>query len=632
MEDILKRFQVSDGFFGQYQKLVLNTVIPYQEKVLKDEIPDAEKSHAIENFKLAAGEAEGEFYGFVFQDSDVAKWLEAASYGLAVRPDEEMEKHVDEVIALVGRAQQPNGYLDTYFTVKEPDKKWTNLGDWHELYCAGHMIEAGVANYQATKKTALLSIVTKLADHICDTFGEGKRRGVPGHPEVELALVRLYQATGNKKYLNMAKYFIDTRGTEPEYFTEEAKKQGDTSRGWKDRLDYAQAYAPLREQKEARGHAVRAVYLYSGMASVAKETNDVSLITACKNLWENITERKMYVTGAIGSAYEGEAFTKDFHLPNDTAYAETCASVGLIFFARRMLELEKDSKYADTMERALYNCVLAGMQLDGTRFFYVNPLEVVPGISGEAITHRHALPKRPKWFPCACCPPNVARLVASIAKYAWEEEQSTVYSHLFLDGTLTLGGDVKGKIKEETAYPYGNTVTYHFEPEEEYMELTLAVRLPYWSENTKITVNGEDAKAECRQGYAYITRKFSDKDFVTVTFDMEAKRIFAAEQVAADSGKIAFQRGPLVYCAEGVDNDGDVLGLRVKKDGVITVTDSNEFGGIKKIEVEGERVQSENSLYSIKRPGTSAVTITLVPYYVWGNRGENQMRVWMPEV
>lgn len=637
MDDMLKKFTVTDKFFGYYEALIKDTVVPYQEKVLNDQIEDAEKSHAIENFRLAAkviesGKCDEAFYGMIFQDSDVAKWLEAAAYTLLMHADEQLEKRCDEVIDLIGRAQHQDGYLNTYFTVKEPDKRWTNLEEAHELYCAGHMMEAAVAYAECTGKTKLLDIMCRMADHIYERFIEDEVPGYPGHPEVELALMRMYRFTKNEKYKRLAQHFIDVRGVDSDYFIKESERYNWTVWGNDcNNKEYTQNHLPVREQTKAVGHAVRAVYLYTGMADVAAETGDESLKKACETLWENITKCRMYVTGAIGSAYEGEAFTKDYHLPNDTAYAETCAAIGLIFFARKMIDLEKNNEYADIMERALYNCVLAGMQLDGTKFFYVNPLEAIPGISGEAVTHRHALPQRPKWFTCACCPPNVARLLSSIGRYAWSEEGNTVYSHLFIGGTLDLTDTSHGKIKVETSYPYGNKVLYRFEPANESMDLTLAIRLPLWSENTSIMLGEKKADYEIRNGYAYLTKAFTAEDIVTVTFDMNIKRIFASSKITADSGKVAFSRGPLVYCAEGVDNDEDVFSLRAKKDGEIEAYSSEKLNGIVEIKIDGYKVSDSKLLYSTVRPEVEPCKITLIPYYTWGNRGLNQMRVWLPE-
>ena len=638
--NMINRFSINDSFLGRYQKLVRESVIPYQERALNDMIDGAEKSHCIENFRMAAevlekGSCEGEFYGMVFQDSDLAKWLEGAAYSLALHPDSELERRCDEVIELIGRAQHPDGYLNTYFTVKEPDKRWTNLCEAHELYCAGHMIEAAVAYAECTGKTALLKIMRRMADHIYTHFITKGAEGWSGHPEIELALLRLYRCTGEEKYKELALHFINIRGTSPDYFVREREKCKWTVWG-NNPIDtaYMQSHLPVREQTEATGHAVRAVYLYTGMADAAAETGDSTLTDACKRLWENLTQRRMYVTGAIGSAYEGEAFTEDFHLPNDTAYAETCAAIGLIFFARRMLKLEKNSNYADVMERALYNCVLAGMELDGTKFFYVNPLEVLPGISGKARSHPHTLPVRPKWFACACCPPNVARLLPSLAEYAWDVEDSTVYSHLFIGGELDLRDKLGGKIALKSSMPYDGELEYRFIPNDFSMDITLAVRLPDWSKNTEITLDGKSVDYLAENGYAYITGSFTAESVITVKLDMSVKVVHCSERVSADSGKAAIQRGPLVYCAEGADNCGAVINLSIKRGGRVTVGDyePDKLCGVRTITVEGIRTGSKgNRLYFYDAPEEQPCEIKLVPYYAWSNRGLNEMRVWLPE-
>jgi DUF1680 family protein len=635
MTTILKDVSLDGGFFGKYVDLITDVVIPYQEKVLNDQIEGVEKSHAIENFRLAAqtleqGKIAGEFYGMVFQDSDVAKWLEAAAYSLQIKPDAELEQRCDAIIELIGRAQHADGYLNTYFTVKSPDLRWTNLREAHELYCAGHMIEAAVAYAECTGKTQLLDIMCRMADHMYQRFVVEQVGGFCGHPEVELALMRLYELTQNANYKQLAEYFVDTRGVDNTYFIREREKHPwDVWGNNTHNPEYLQNHRPVREQDTAVGHAVRAVYLYSGMADLAKENQDVSLLQACKTLWRNITQRRMYVTGAIGSAYEGEAFTTDYHLPNNTAYAETCASIGLIFFAQRMLKLEKHGEYADVMERALYNCVLAGMELDGTKFFYVNPLEVLPGISGEVVTHRHTKPVRPGWFTCACCPPNVARLLTSLGAYAWDREGCTVYSHLFVGSSLRLAD---GTVTLQTEYPYDGQLRYSFAPDAEEMRLTLAIRIPAWSSNTQILLNGQALDVPVVDGYAYIERAFSANDSLSVTLDLGIKQIYSNALVSDNSGKVAFTRGPLVYCAEGVDNQGDVLGLRVKQEANARTQYSADLGGIQQIVLDGYRIQQADTLYSYQAPTLEPCEIVLTPYYTWSNRGLNQMRVWLPFV
>lgn len=639
MEDWLRKFQITDSFFGRYEKLVKEEVIPYQEKALRDEIEGVEKSHCIENFRLAAeklktGSCSGEFYGMVFQDSDVAKWLEGAAYSLILFPDEALLKRCDEIIDLIGEAQQPDGYLNTFFTVKEPERRFTCLWQAHELYCAGHLIEAAVAYAECTGKDKLLKIMCRMADCIYRHFIEEKAPGYPGHPEIELALMRLYHFTKEKRYLVLAKHFIDVRGVDSEYYAKEFELSGWSVWGGNPHeTGYNQAHLPVREQKKAVGHAVRAVYLYTGMAAVAKETGDVKLTNACKGLWENITNCRMYITGAIGSAYEGEAFTEDYHLPNDTAYAETCASIGLVFFARQMLSLEKNGRYGDEMERALYNCVIAGMQLDGKKFFYVNPLESLPGISGVAVTHRHALPTRPGWFTCACCPPNVARLLPSLANYAWDMEGNTVYQHLFIGGELDLTEELLGKIRVETGYPYEGSVTYRFIPEKESMSLTLAVRLPHFSRTTRILKNGVEIRYDSKDGYAYITGDFTKNDTIILEFDMTVKCIYANHHVSADTGKVAFSRGPLVYCAEEADNVKGVLALRVDKNAEenAVLCPSEDCRGTIKIVLKGKRAVDGEALYSDTPPRMEPCDITMIPYYTWANRGAGEMRVWLPQ-
>ena len=632
-------FQGGEGLLPAYQRLVREKVIPYQYQVLEDKLEGVEKSHALENLRLAAqknrGEAlSGEFYGMVFQDSDVAKWLEAAAYSLGQCPNPALEREVDSVVELLAQVQQEDGYLNSYFTVKEPERKWTNLQEAHELYCAGHLMEAACAYYEATGKDRFLKIMEKNAGCIYSHFMEECPQGYSGHPEVELALLRLYRASGNEKYKELCAHFLEVRGQSPNYFIEEKARRGwnvwgPTGNDAND-TDYTQSTLPVREQKDAVGHAVRAVYLYTAMADLAGETGDQGLAKACRALWESVTHRQMYVTGGIGSTVLGEAFTVDYDLPNATVYAETCASIGLIFFARRMLQLEAKGEYADVMERALYNTVLAGMQLDGKRFFYCNPLEVVPGISGKAATQRHVDPQRPAWYACACCPPNVARLLSSIGSYAYGEGQDVFYTHLYLGGTVQSAQGFS--LECHTDYPRQGTARFTFHGDK---ETTLAFHIPAWSQKTSLSVNGEEQElaALLRDGYAYLTRSFQEGDVIELSFDMTPYKVYASSKVPADTGCAAVQRGPVVYCAEGLDNGGDVLSLSLAAEGAVTQLpyEPELLGGIIPLAAEGWRTQPTQELYSRERPQRQAADIRLVPYYTWGNRGENQMRVWLPE-
>ena len=636
-------FRAGEGLLPARQKLVRDVVIPYQYHVLNDEVPGVEKSHALENLRQAGRKLAGEpvtepFYGMVFQDSDVAKWLEAAAYALSQEDSPALEKAVDAVVGVLRRAQREDGYLNSYFTVKEPGREWTNLQESHELYCAGHLMEAAVALYESTGRDDLLKIMEKNADCIYDHFFRENPRGCPGHPEVELALLRLYRATGNEKYKELSAHFLDVRGQKPNYFEEERAHRGWYRWGdWNREVlntDYNQSTLPVREQKDAVGHAVRAVYLYTAMADLAGETGEQALSDACRALWQSITQRRMYVTGGIGSTGFGEAFTVDYDLPNDTVYAETCASVGLVFFAQRMLELEPRGEYADTLERALYNTVLAGMQLDGKRFFYVNPLEAVPGISGKAYPQLDDLPERPPWYACACCPPNVARLLTSIGCYAYSTGcgayANTFFVHLYVGGTVESG--LGFSLSCQTDYPWDGTARFTFHGN---AETTLAFHLPAWSEKTILSVNGEaqDLLAIAKDGYAYLTRAFSDGDEITLSFDMTPYKVYASTCVPADTGCAAVQRGPLVYCAEGVDNGGDVLSLSFDGQGAVRALpyDAGLLGGIVPLEADGWRTESAGALYSRRRPPRKRAALRFVPYCTWANRGLNQMRVWLPE-
>ena len=389
---------------------------------------------------------------------------------------------------------------------------------------------------------------------------------------------------------------------------------------------YQQSYAPVREQTKATGHSVRAVYLYTAMADLASEINDPSLFHACQRLWDSIA-RQMYVTGGIGSTGIGEAFTTDYHLPNDTAYAETCASIGLIFFASRMLELDMDGRYGDVMEQAFYNTVLAGMQLDGKRFFYVNPLEVLPGISGVVATHLHDKPLRPSWYACAYCPPNIARLITSIGKYAYSSNQTTNYCLLYADGDIQF--DNQNLIRCQTGYPYDFTVRYQIIS----TNRTLAIRIPSWSLNYEILVNDQRITPDLQKGYAYI-HDLKAGDQVTLRLDENPHFLYASPKIANDTGCVALQHGPLIYCFEGVDNQGDVLSLRIDDSAPILSCgyDPALLGGTEMLKVSAHRVSDCNSLYTLQKPEETACSAYAVPYYTWGNRGENQMRVWMPRI
>jgi len=604
----LRRVQITDDFWAERQRIIAEVAVPYMEKILRDEVPGAEKSHAIENFRIAAGESQGEFYGMVFQDSDVAKWLETASYSLLVRPDAGLEARMDALIETISRAQQPDGYLNTYFTLQEPDKKWTNLLECHELYCAGHMIEAAVAHHEVTGKRNLLDLGIRLADCIVDRFMESD--AIPGHQEIELALMRLYRITGEKKYCDMAIRFLDRRGQNPDYFRDNTPAHPGIHYGGYDidpcNHDYNQTYAPVREQHEARGHAVRMMYMLTAMADAAEATEDDELYAACQALWQNITQRQMYVTGGLGGTAVYEAFLKDYDLPNDTAYAETCASVAMAFFAQRMLNISPEGRYADVLELELYNGALSGMQLDGTRYFYVNPLEVVPGVAGVKPGYEHVLPERPKWLACACCPPNLSRLIASLGRYCWSESEDAVFSHLF------IGSRVKttlADIELETGYPWKGGAKYTIHPRTD-KRFALMVHVPKYIAEARVLLNGSEIYASTDDGYLNLEHHWQDGDCIEVQFDLEPRRMYSHPCVQNNAGCVALGRGPFVYCFEGIDNDGTLSSIQISQEMAIHSAKDNALG-VDTLIVNGK--------------------LTAIPYFVWSNRGLTEMRVWVRE-
>ncbi len=562
----------------------------------------------------------------IFWDSDLAKWIEAASYCLATRRSRKVQRLLDETIDLVVAAQQPDGYLNVHYTVVEPDKRWSNLRDCHELYCAGHLIEAAVAHHEATGDTRLLDALCRYADTIDSVFGpqRGKRRGYPGHEEIELALVKLYRATGNERYLRLSRFFIDARGTQPHYYDQEAKARGDEpQRYWARAYDYNQSHKPVREQDEAVGHSVRAMYLYSGMADVAAETGDAELLAACKRLWESTTLRKMYVTGGVGSSGHGERFTRDYDLPNATAYAETCAAIGLVFFAHRMLGIEADGRYADALERALYNGALSGVSLDGKHFFYTNPL------ASAGAHHRRV------WFGCACCPPNIARLLASLGGYVYAVARRALYVHLYIGGSAEA--EVAGQrvtLTQATDYPYAGDVALTLALKAP-AAFDLMLRVPGWCRRHSVKLNGRPLEAQVTKGYARLRREWRDGDRVELSLAMPVERVAAHPSLAEDAGRVALQRGPVVYCLEQCDHRAPVRSILLPDKAKLAARfDKKLFGGTVVVEGQGLAPATAGWKGSLYRPAADQqmrqVRLKAIPYCLWDNRDPGPMTVWLP--
>ena len=634
------RVRIRDSFWEERRETVRTNAIPYQWKALNDELPGAEPSGCLRNFRIAAGLEQGEHRGFVFQDSDAAKWLEGVAYSLMSRPDPELEAKADAVVETVVAAQQPDGYLNTYYTITAPEKRFTNLRDNHELYCLGHLTEAAVAYFRATGKKTLLEAAEKYVDLVDRLFGPepGKLHGYPGHPELELALVKLYGVTGNEKHLRLAKYFVDARGTAPLYFEQEEKKNGNGPYYFADGplgYAYCQADRPVREQGEAEGHAVRAMYLYCAMADLARLTGDDSLRSACERLWTSAAEKRMYITGGIGSSSYGEAFTFDYDLPNDTAYGETCASIGLVFLARRMLLLEPEGKYADVMERALYNGVLSGMQLDGRSFFYVNPLEVLPESCRRDHGKQHVQFRRQPWFGCACCPPNLVRLLMSLEEYVYSVEGETVYVHLYVsgEGEFRLPGGTLC-LTCSTDYPWDGRIRFQARTEAP-VNAVLALRIPAWCPAFRLRVNGAAAEPPEYRGYLRVERLWQDGDSLELELEMKPVLYAASPCVPADAGKAAVVCGPLVYCAEEADNGPQLHRLSLDPDAVPEWRYIPDFPvKAKGIAVSGWRDRDlpaeGGGLYRpLGQTERERVKVRLIPYFLWANRSPGEMRVWL---
>ncbi|MBB3569324.1 glycoside hydrolase family 127 protein [Rhizobium sp. BK491] len=562
----------------------------------------------------------------MFWDSDLGKSIETIAYSLYRRPNAELEARADAIIDMYEKLQQEDGYLNAWFQRVQPGRRWTNLRDHHELYCAGHLIEAAVAYYQATGKRKLLDIMSRFADYMITVFGhgEGQLRGYCGHEEVELALVKLGRVTGEKKYLDLAKYFIDERGQEPHFFTEEAIRDGRDPKNFVQKTyEYSQSHLPVREQTKVVGHAVRAMYLYSGMADIATEYNDDTLTAALETLWNDLTTKQMYVTGGIGPAASNEGFTDYYDLPNESAYAETCASVGLVFWANRMLGRGPNRRYADIMEVALYNGAMAGLSQDGKTFFYENPLE-------SAGKHH-----RWTWHHCPCCPPNIARLLASVGSYMYAAADNEIAVHLYGESKarVPLAGGLTVQLSQETRYPWDGAIRFEVNPDRN-VKFALSLRIPEWAEGATLAVNGApvDLATITVDGYARIEREWKAGDSVDLTLPLIPRTLFANPKVRQDAGRAALMRGPLVYCVETTDNGHDLNGISLSSDPASAkATEIAALEGAVALDVSVMREEADwgSDLYRTTPPKSVASTARFVPYHLWDNRDPGEMLVWI---
>ena len=650
---LFSQVRIQDNFWTPRIEINRQVTIPHEYEMCQ------ETGH-LDAFKLAwkPGDLPAPH---IFWDSDVAKWVEAASYSLAGCPDPDLDDRLDHVVALIASAQQPDGYLNTHYSAVEPDKRFTNLRDCPELYCAGHLIEAGVAHYEATGKRPLLETVCRYADLICRVFGNGAGQlpGYCGHEEIELALVKLYRATGERRYLEQSRYFIDERGKQPCYFDLEAARRGEsrTAGPFAGDYSYCQAHQPVREQARVTGHAVRAMYLYAGMADVARELADPDLAAAYERLWNHLSLKQMYLTGGIGASRSNEGFLDDYDLPDDSAYCETCAGIGLIFWAQRMLQLRCDRRYADVLERTLYNNVLAGASLDGQAFFYDNPLasygtgkDKQGRATGEIRYNQHST-----WFNCACCPPNYARLLSSLGSYLYTVYGNMAAIHLYMSGDAILQIDGQPVvIHQQTGYPWDGRVAIQVAPERRAV-FTLGLRIPGWCQDFRLQINGQDwaepadqNACACRDqdvsgglayGYLLISRSWAPGDELVLTLEMPVRRVYAHPSVRSCQNRVAIQRGPLVYCAEQADNSVPIRRIYLPEDSSLDAAFCPELlGGVVRITGPAMAPSADDAmetgsdaapLYGSK-PLLKACAVSLIPYYAWNNRQSGEMRVWLP--
>ena len=609
--------KVTDHFWGQRLKTSREVTIPLAFR-------KSEETGRIKNFEKAAHPSEDyKVEGFSFDDTDIYKTIEGASYSLQTYPDKRLEKYIDSILAIVATAQEPDGYLYTARTMnpKHPHD-WAGKERWvavenlsHEFYNLGHMIEGAIAHYQATGKRNFLDIAIKYADCVCRAIGNApeQKRLVPGHQIAEMALVKLYLVTGDRKYLDQAKFFLDARG-----YT-----------GRKDA--YSQAHKPVIEQDEAVGHAVRAVYMYSGMADVAAITGDSSYIKAIDRIWDNIVSKKMYITGGIGARHQGEAFGDNYELPNLSAYCETCAAIGSVYMNYRLFLLHGDAKYFDVLERTLYNGLISGVSLDGGSFFYPNPLASDGGYS------------RKPWFGCACCPSNISRFIPSLPGYVYAVKDRQVYVNLFLSNRAELKvNDKKVVLEQETSYPWKGDI--RLKVLQGNQPFGMNVRIPGWVRGSvlpsdlyayadhqqpayRVMVNGQEVEGELHNGYLTIDRKWKKNDVVEIHFDMLPRLVKANEKVAADRGRVAVERGPVVYCAEWPDNDFNVHTLPMNRRPELRVVERPELlYGLNQIVTDAQALSYDKA----GKLAVKDVKLTLIPYYAWAHRGEGDMEVWLP--
>jgi uncharacterized protein len=622
------RVSFEAGFWKSWSKTVREVTIPTQHTRLEEEgfleVLDFDKPAG----PLARPIQPSGLSMQHFFDSDFGKWIEAASYTLKNNPNADIEAKIDAIVAKLEKGQMANGYLNTWFIRREPEKRWTNLRDLHEMYSMGHLLEGSIAYFEATGKRRFLDVMIRVVDHIIDTFGigPGQLRGYDAHEEIELALVKLYRLTNDRRHLDLATYFIEERGRMPSYFDEEARRRGENPADYVySTYAYSQAHMPVREQTEVVGHAVRAMYLFSAMTDLAYENDDPSLKAACDCLFDNLTGRQLYVTGGLGPSASNEGFTRAFDLPNETAYAETCAAVALGFWGHRMAQIDLHGKFTDALETVLFNGALSGISRDGEHYFYENVLE------------SHGQNRRWKWHNCPCCPTNLARMITSLGQYFYSAKGREIAVHLYGANTAEL--DIEGhfvRLRQETSYPWEGDVCLSVGLSAPAF-LTFRLRNPGWSKNTRVRINGPefDWAKTINKGYIEITREWTDGDEIRLSFDMPVERLYAHPAVGEDAHRVALKRGPVVYCIEETDIGTEPQRLRIASDAVIAARfEPGLLGGA--VVLEGQAMEADAGdwtglLYRNTPPTLKPKAFKAIPYHLWANREQGAMQVWLLE-
>jgi uncharacterized protein len=629
------------GFWQERQRLNFNSSIPAVMKTFEDtgriralthELKDDEEHH-------------------IFYESDLAKWLEAVFVSLQKNPDNELNNYAENLIEKIISNQEENGYLNSFFTFFEPENKFKNLKVRHELYCAGHLMEAALEHLKLNGTSRFYDAMERYMDHIASTFGiePGKKRGYPGHQEIELALLKAYEQTGKQKFLDLADYFLSERGSKPHYYDEEERqlklkeKELDLSNypseirdfismlnsGEDKNYNYLQAHDLPVNQKTAEGHSVRALYMYTAMADLARIKKDSKMLRTCKSLWRNIVDRRIYVHGGVGSSHIGERFTFDYDLPNDIAYAETCASIALMFFAERLSRIERNSEYADIIEKALYNTILASTSANGKGFFYDNYLECIP----EFLVfqqRRHGI--RDEYHTCSCCPPNINRLIADLGKYIYSScsEGINVHQYISSESSFKIDGD-SVQLKQDSGFPWKGSSNLTLNKVSG-KEFSLFIRVPEWDQNMKVEINGNNVSFKKIKGYAQIKRTWKEGDEVSLSFDLKPRVVRSLSKVRYNVQRACVFRGPLLYCMESIDNGPYLNQILMNQDQKLEAVDDELFEGC--ISLSGDMIRLNDStdvLYSSSKPELRKTKVKLIPYFLWANRGENEMLVWINE-